>query len=647
LNKAVLLTGIFCLLIFGLFALAAEKEQVKPLLGDESDGGMKTPVHIIPIYPENDKGGKGTQIKSDTKNPLPFSTRITCGECHSYDLIKMGWHFNAVDSNAPPGRPGEPWIYFDSKLCIQIPLSYRAWPGTYKPSQVGLSDFKFTTIFGRQMPGGGPGEIKASREDIARQMVSGKLEINCLICHDAHYGLNMGSVTGYSVQVSTNQNFRWAATASSEFAEVSGSATKMTEFYDPFFFDPDIKDQPAVTYKKEFFNTKNEVLFDIDRQVPNDRCYYCHSNLYEKANDKTEKWTQDEDIHIAAGLKCVDCHRNGLEHDITRGYYEEAEISDNSMASVSSCESCHLPKGDEIPEAGRFGAPIPKHPGIPSIHFDKLTCTACHSGPWPKDEAVYTKTSLAHRLGTPNVNKEPDALPHILSPVLAKEQGIIQELLSGQSVTIKSEKLAPHKVLWPSFWAVSDGNEIKPIEISVLEKVIKPIFDKLELTYREGWPQLTKEMITNAINALGKSVKGKPVYISAGKIFSLDDSGQLTEKESSIAQPYLWPLAHNVRPAAQALGVRYCTDCHETKSGFFFGKIKVDSPVADEWQSTRKMIEFQQGDPTYTKVFAFTFVFRPWMKIICICCSFIIAGVLLLYALRALLSIAKIFGKGT
>ena len=617
------------MLTFSLFASAAENGETEPLIGDESDGSMKAPIHIIPLFPEkNEDGEKGSQIKADTKEPLPFSTRLTCGECHSYDSIKHGWHFNSVDSNAPSGRPGQPWVYFDSKLCTQIPLSYRDWHGTYKPEQIGLSEFKFTTIFGRHMPGGGPGEVEMTiGEDFARQYVSGKLEINCLVCHDAHHGLNMDSVTGYSVQVSSNQNFRWAAAASSEFAEVTGSAAEMDEFYEPFM-DTDIK----VKYKKEAFNSEDEVLFDIVREVPDDRCYHCHSNLYQKPNGKAEKWTQDEDIHLAAGLKCVDCHRNGLDHNIIRGYPEEE--SDNPLVSSSTCQGCHLPQGDDIPEAGRLGAPVPKHPGIPSVHFDKLTCTACHSGPWPKEETVYTKTSRAHRLGTPNVNKEYDGLPHIMSPVIAR-----------QSVT-ESGKLAPNKLIWPSFWAVIDNNDIKPVEISVVTKVVKPLMDKLELTYRDGWPQLSNDIIKDAIIALNKETKRTAAFVSAGKLYSLDDENQLVSKENEIAQPYLWPIAHNVRPAAQALGVRYCTDCHDKKAGFFFGKVKVDSPVEEEWLETKKMIEFQDMDSTYTKFFAFTFVFRPWMKIICICCSLIIAGVLLLYALRALFNIANIFGKG-
>jgi hypothetical protein len=54
------------------------------------------------------------------------------------------------------------------------------------------------------------------------------------------------------------------------------------------------------------------------------------------------------------------------------------------------------------------------------------------------------------------------------------------------------------------------------------------------------------------------------------------------------------------------------------------------------------MVEFQGVRPFYTKAFAFSFVFRPWMKFICLGASAIIAMVLLLYALRALSCVAKV-----
>jgi hypothetical protein len=153
---------------------------------------------------------------------------------------------------------------------------------------------------------------------------------------------------------------------------------------------------------------------------------------------------------------------------------------------------------------------------------------------------------------------------------------------------------------------------------------------------------LTAEHIAEGINALQKKIEGQAVYISAGKLYKIDDEGKLIAAEHDAAKPYLWPIAHNVRPAAQSLGVRSCEDCHSTDAPFFFGAVAVDSPVAAERATSKEMIEFQDINRKYTKWFAFSFVFRPWLKVIALCCCGIIGAVLLLYALRALACVVEV-----
>jgi hypothetical protein len=630
-----------------LFTYPVLASDVAKLPGDESDGSRATPIHLVPLYAENEDGEKGEQIKPDAEFPMPFSTRWSCSssDCHSYETVSKGWHFNSVDPNIPAGRVGQPWIYFDPKLGLQVPLSYRPWPGTFRPEEIGFSAFQFTRIFGRHMPGGGPAEVDSNDfDEIARQYVSGKLEVNCFVCHNAHYGQDMGGLGGYAVQVS-RENFRWAATASCEFASVTGSAAKVLETYDPFMPDPDEENAPRVTYQKERFNESDEVLLQIVREIPNERCYYCHSNLYYSHSGDTEKWMSDEDIHLKAGLKCVDCHRNGVEHNIVRGYAEEARISQNPLAATSSCEECHLSESKDGPEAGRFGAPIPTHPGIPPIHFEKLTCTACHSGPWPAEQTVLTKTSRAHRLGTPNVNKAKEMLPHIISPVFAKEGEIVAES-SGRLAASGGGKIAPHKVIWPAYWGILRNGDVKPVGLDVVEKVISSVFTNLETPATGDWPAITKRMIATALKALSETVDAKAVYVAGGKLYSFDDSDQLVEQaDHPAAAPYMWPIAHDVRPAAQSLGVRYCEDCHSPDAPFFFGSVTIDTPVVSEREFTKKMVEFQDISPFYAWAFAFSFVFRPWLKVIAIACAVVIAAVLLLYALRLLGYIAKVFAE--
>lgn len=614
---------------------AAETEQ--KLLGDESDGSRAHPTHRIPVFAEpSEQGKEAIQIDPNINTAeevlLPFSTRQTCGICHNYQIVKGGWHFNSIDPNVDLGRPGQPWLYVDAKTGTQIPLSYRSWPGTYKPSQFGLSDPEFTKIFGRQTPGGGAGETDDT-VNVMRQYVSGKLEINCLSCHNGDSRQDQGGPNGYAVQISRG-NFRWAAAASSGLATVTGSANDMEEMYDPF--DPFAvetaqsgrKKPPTITYHKNVFDYEQTVFFNIVREVPSYRCYYCHSNLYIGA-EGAEKWSQEEDIHLKAGLACVDCHREGIAHNTIRGYPGEAKTSGNETAAASSCEGCHLGENSASdPTAGRLGAPVPEHRGIPPVHFEKLTCTACHSGPWPADEPYYTKTSMAHRLGTPNVNKAREMLPHIASVVFAKQA---------------DGKIAPHKLVWPAFWGILKGTEVAPIELGTVEKVIGNVLSKEKFPFSGDWPDLTADHIVKGLTALTSdgSVEGKAVYVAGGRLYSLDDSGKLSEqKDHPAAKPYMWPIAHDVRPAAQALGIRYCTDCHGTKAPFFFGNVNVDTPVVAARQS-RKMVEFEGVSPSYAWAFAFSFVFRPWMKLIVLCSCAVIALVLLLYALKALGCVVK------
>jgi hypothetical protein len=601
-------------------------------LGDTPDGSRSNFVHLIPLLSEPLPGKEPDQIHPDADPVLPFSTKQTCGACHSYDKISAGWHFNAIDPNVNPGRKGQPWIFADPTSATQIPLSYRQWPGTFRPEQIGLTPMAFLQSFGRQMPGGGIGEMvdkSDNPEETLRSDVTGKLEINCLACHNGSPGQDMGGASGYAIQVILRGNYRWAATASCEFAYVTGSIGKLPNEYDfraPYVSADSKVKPPAVEYRKGAFGHNDGVDFDIRREAPKQRCYFCHSNV-DVRDGKTEKWNSDEDVHIAAGLACVDCHRNGLDHNITRGYAVESRDSNNPLTTVSSCDGCHLVKNGDKPVAGRFAAPVPKHAGIPPSHFDKLSCTACHSGPWPANETIRTKTARAHALGIAGASKEGEILPHLLYPVFARGQ---------------DGKIGVFKLLWPAYWAtMSDGN-VTPLAMETVKPVTSRVITKTAFSKTGSWPDLKEEDIARILTLLGEKVDAgaKVVYVTGGKVYSLDEGGKLVSADNKMAEPYLWPIAHDVRPAAQSLGVRNCQDCHTTNSPFLFGSVSVDSPLKN--LTGREMVSFENLPRFYTKAFAFSFVFRPWLKVVVILSSLVILGVLVLYALKALGFVAKV-----
>ncbi|KPK44056.1 MAG: hypothetical protein AMJ65_04095 [Phycisphaerae bacterium SG8_4] len=578
-----MLTAFLCLPALCFCAAAAETEQ--KLLGDESDGSRAHPIHQIPLIAE-----EGDQIGPDDDPLLPFSTKQTCGGvCHSYDVIATGWHFSAADANVAPGRPGEPWILADGRSGTQIPISHRAWPGTFTPKQAGLSHTLFLKIFGRHLPGGGVGELEPEKpEDIMRTFVSGKLEINCLSCHDGDPGNNQAE---YDTQLK-RENFRWAAAATTSFATVTGSAKDMPDTWDPMMPEPlndPKKVPPGTKYRPNTFGENKNVLLNVVRETPANRCYFCHSNMY-LTDEHTEKWTGDEDIHMTAGLTCVDCHRNGTDHEIVRGYEGESETSKNPLAATTSCRGCHLPgESGEVPEAGRLGAPVPEHKGLPPVHLEKLTCTVCHSGPWPGDETILVKTSRAHRLGTIGVNKSHEALPHLVTPVYA---------------TGGDGKIAPHKMIWPSYWAGLTDDGIVPVAFETVISVAGAALADVERPVSGDWPALTMDNIVTGLKAIADSVEGKPVYISGGSLYGFDDSGDLyEEKEHPAARPYMWAIGHDVRPAAQSLGARRCEDCHSPGAPFFFGRVAVDSPVAERAGAFVEMNQLHEvTGPTYVAV---------------------------------------------
>ncbi len=162
---------------------------------------------------------------------------------------------------------------------------------------------------------------------------------------------------------------------------------------------------------------------------------------------------------ICAGMKCVDCHRNGIDHHIVRGFDDE-EKSVGQLVATLSCAGCHL--GDEphgadqsapiAVRAGRLGSPKPAHKGLPAIHFEKISCTGCHSGPVPREQALRLMTSLAHGLGEKG-RRTGEELPAMLGPLYT----------TLDDTTLDDDRIYPQRGLWPAYWGVTVGDQVRPL----------------------------------------------------------------------------------------------------------------------------------------------------------------------------------------
>ena len=566
-------------------------------IGDIADGNRSRDVHVVRLIDHD-----SSTIWLNEQPLMPFSARNTCGECHDYDRIASGWHFNAGYDPENDGRPGQPWIFSDPLSLTQLPLSYRNWPGAFNPDSIGLKPFDFVSIFGRHAPGGGIGDDDRcwNKENIVRWWISGPSEVNCLGCHDASPAYDHAE---YASQM-MKQNFRWASTAASDIAMVNGAARDMPDNYDIYRGtapDEAQKKAPTVFYDPIRFNPQNKVFFDITTRIPDENCYFCHSQVIADSLAAPE-----EDVHLKAGLRCVDCHTNGLDHMIDRG----------NDSSENSCRNCHF-------QTGRYGAPKPTHDGLPPLHLVKLSCTTCHAGPKPRQNTRSVKTSMAHALGVHGINKSPGVLPHIAAPVyMTDESGVI----------------FPNYLLWPSFWGKLSGDSLLPLNPLDIRQVVNDVIRFDDSLSTGSWPPVTDSLIYRVLDTLCLSgiTGNEPVYVSRGGILKRGANRKLEAISSGSAGPYIWPLAHDVRPAAQSLGSDGCTECHDNNSPFFFGQIGPDGPLPLHEQVPVIMSDLQKKSSLQRRVFAASFLFRPWLKGLLIGATAFSMLVLFIYMLRGM-----------
>lgn len=492
------------------FTYAQQKEKTS------WDGNRTVPVHNILLKDEFDQ-----KIVPTESYPLPFSSRYTCAPCHNYNQIQQGLHFSPLSSNQD-GRPGEPWFWVDLDTGTVLPVSYRDWPRIFHPEELRLTYWEFTLLFGRHMLGGeiSEPEIDEMSPD-SRWNVSGTLEINCLACHN-HSRKQSHSEWTYQI---LRENFRWAAAAASGLGEVGGMASRLPGTWD-IYDGPNPDDTqyavvPFVQYDQSQFNSKHEVFVDLNHKPDDERCLVCHSvsSVYQR------QFLAESDVHTAAGILCVDCHRNDLSHTMIRGYQGESEQMKMPSASDFTCQGCHLRESKSSQEnfsAGRLGAPYPAHKKIPPVHMEKLSCTACHSGSIPEKNLNQVKSSRANRLGIYGIARWDMDYPVIQESVFPRD---------------KNGKLTPHRLVWPSFWGYLKKNEVHPLRPS---KVKEAAGDTLR-------PESEGAEILSALATI-PDIEGTPVFISSGKIYKLSYNGDLRADSFSGKSPEInifWALEKN------------------------------------------------------------------------------------------------------
>ncbi len=691
-------------------------------------------VHWIDLYDAQDN-----RIDPTDPNAAPYSPTYTCGRCHDYAAIAQGHHFNAILGGAA-GRAGEPWIWTDPRTGTQLPLSYRGWEGTYDPRQLGISAWDFLLKFGHHLPGGGPGqgmievpadvsardtdaedeasedetggqavrEMPAAPVDNGRWKLSGHLAVDCMLCH--------GNDGAYNREVwwdqISKQNFAWASAAALGIADVEGDVSRLedeppapadgaTEEGEQSAAAQPRTDLPKTTYRPVRISAEKKIFFDIVHKPSENVCYYCHT-ARPAGESALPDWTLDEDVHIRAGMTCADCHRNGVDHLIVRGFEGETHPSGENITTLS-CRGCHMGES-----GGRMGAPKPLHKGLPPLHLERLSCTACHSGPGPADQAMLVQTAMAHELGLPTHSLDASTNPEMVAPVM---------LRSGEE---GAKVLYPHRMVWPAFWGVMQNDQITPMHPEVSYELIRKtirvrrnqtfteVLGKASLTEEDRVAALGEEDAKRPDNELSEQARTKlaqaelaksaeafraglqeglmdikagenlvkaiedaekdedenlvaalrqvqsalaggaqAVYVAGGRVYRLAADDQVEMVVSPAAEPYAWKLAHDVRPARWSTGANNgCFDCHELGAPIFYGTVTAMGPNVDEQPPTYTMLELAGYDQTQIDAWNQSFQGRTAFKWFGFVSASLVALVLLAFLLMGVNGVVGLFRRG-
>jgi hypothetical protein len=413
---------------------------------------------------------------------------------------------------------------------------------------------------------------------------SGVIEADCNLCHLPEYDYKSRNDN------LAKFNFRWMATVGSGLAAVEGSIKDTV----------DVK----VKYNLAKFGADGKVSMHLVREPRNETCLNCHSKPQWKKRGSS--FTEFTDVHIAKGLKCVDCHAAGSMavddrikgkeiHQFGKGDDPSGWVRNDLDNTMRTCKDCHL--------TGYLNAPIAKHAWLPDLHLDKLSCQACHI-PERKVKSALVQVSDIYNPGTKisppakyvwtfydqNMNywnhygelamftaKDQPSDPFI--PEYAKYKGQIFPVNAVHSA-------------WPGIYTEGKTGLNQPKQKDIYnmwiahrkDKSKYPELAKIEDNNHDTIPEVnTPEEIDAFINSitacltdLGYDMTGKKVvWLNDDRMYLNGKDYKMLEKETWESSPYasVYKYSHDVFPAKAGLGTNGCTDCHSFKSDIFYGQV--------------------------------------------------------------------------
>ncbi|WP_449243863.1 multiheme c-type cytochrome [Desulfobacca acetoxidans] len=572
---------------------------------------------VCPPFKLRDEQGRIIDPVHGINNKVPYSPRQTCGACHNYQLITEGFHFTQGKGEALPKEYADRynWVMFPGNYggnwCSPAPLYRQLAPKkNTNPRMIDMTSFDFVTAScGNCHPGGGPLEYDRDgrRYDVrmrdpvagftpggdnaldgdyykARWSQTGVIEADCLLCHLPEYNYKKRN------DQLADLNFKWAATVGAGFGSVTGRVIA--------------EDQPEVAYNLSCFDAEGNVKLHLAPEPRNETCLHCHAKPGWKKRGAA--FSPRTDVHLKAGLRCVDCHAAGSKaadpktrgkevHQIGKGDDPSGWVRNDLDNSMRQCADCHI--------TGYLNAPIAKHDGLPAVHLEKISCQACHI-PWRPVKSAQIQVSDVFNTG-PLISPPPKRIWTFYDPFMKywNHYGELSRFTTQDQPTdpyrpvltwYKGKIYPVNRVhsAWPGF--IEEG---KP---GLSQAFMKDIFLMWQ-KHRQNpalYPELVKIKDDNGdnipevnrpeeIDAFLQSVRtyledtgfelaGKTVvWVMNDRAYTSGSEWRPLPKNDFEASPYssVFKYSHDVFPARAALGAKGCSDCHSKEAPWFTAQI--------------------------------------------------------------------------
>jgi hypothetical protein len=579
---------------------------------------------VCPPFPLRDEAGNAIDPVKGMNATAPYSPRQTCGAagCHDYQKITEGFHFTQGKGEKVPQMMADRYAWVTSpgnyggNWCSPAPLYRQLAPKQNASARtIDMTSFDFVTATcGNCHPGGGPLELDREgkrydtwmldpRSDLvpggengldgdyykARWSETGVIEADCLLCHMPEYDLKKRNAE------LANLNFRWAATAGAGFGTVAGKVGA--------------NERPTVAYDQSKFDADGNVLLHIAPEPRNEACMGCHFKPDWKKRGAA--YSARTDVHMVAGLRCVDCHAAGSRavdprirgrevHQFGKGDDPSGWVRNDLDDTVRSCESCHLD--------GWRNAPRATHAWLPPLHMEKIACQTCHIPtravksalmqasdvynpapritPPPKHIWTFYDQEMAfwNHYGELELFTGKDEPTNVTHPTLIRYKGKIYPANRVHSAWVGFEeqgKPGLNQLFMKDFFQMWTQHRANP-------KNKYPELARITDDNRDGVVEVNRPEEIDALLAATRAYlaatgfpfeKRRLVWVSDGRAYySSADSKELPhDGHEATAYASVYKFSHDVAPARAALGSGGCTDCHRAGSPFFQGTVLAEA----------------------------------------------------------------------